>query len=330
LFRIRVDGYLPEVQVWQVGSSAASGEAAITPTFDDRRPRSLVLRAIFLVVGAGVFLILMGSMASALDAPDATGTVADTTEVVADTTEAVADSSDAVTDTTGTVADTTGTVADTTDAATGIVNDVATSAAGTTETVADVTRNVVGTAGRTVEGGVALLDGVVDGALAEASGSLDPVGASIDALLPGLGETADGISIPDLSPSDTTLDPAERSPGTGPSEPPSGSTGPRRRTLPGTAAITTTDVHLTPTGALRPDDPGGAVPGRPSDGGLPWPLDVAAAMLRGLAEAGGSGLVLWALIALLGLLPVLDDRWLRLVHPVSPRAPLVALDGRPG
>jgi hypothetical protein len=53
-------------------------------------------------------------------------------------------------------------------------------------------------------------------------------------------------------------------------------------------------------------------------------------MLRGLAEAGGSGLVLWALIALLGLLPVLDDRWLRLVHPVSPRAPLVALDGRPG
>jgi hypothetical protein len=53
-------------------------------------------------------------------------------------------------------------------------------------------------------------------------------------------------------------------------------------------------------------------------------------MLRGIPEAGGSSLVLWALIALLGLLPVLDDRWLRFVHPVPPHAPFVATSAPPG
>jgi hypothetical protein len=53
-------------------------------------------------------------------------------------------------------------------------------------------------------------------------------------------------------------------------------------------------------------------------------------MMRGLSEAGGPSLVLWALVALVGLLPVMDDRWLRFVRPATPRAPLVAQDGRPG
>jgi hypothetical protein len=57
---------------------------------------------------------------------------------------------------------------------------------------------------------------------------------------------------------------------------------------------------------------------------------MAAAMLRGIPGAGGSSLVLWALIALLGLLPVLDDRWLRFVRPVPPHAPFVATSDRPG
>jgi hypothetical protein len=50
--------------------------------------------------------------------------------------------------------------------------------------------------------------------------------------------------------------------------------------------------------------------------------------LSSLTEAGGMSLV-WAFLALLVLLPAMDERWLRLVRAVPAAAPLVP-DGRPG
>jgi hypothetical protein len=51
--------------------------------------------------------------------------------------------------------------------------------------------------------------------------------------------------------------------------------------------------------------------------------------LSSLTEAGGTSLV-WAFFALVALLAVAADRWLRLAHAVPPLAPFVAQDGRPG
>jgi hypothetical protein len=60
------------------------------------------------------------------------------------------------------------------------------------------------------------------------------------------------------------------------------------------------------------------------------PFGAAAAALSGASpEAGGTGLV-WAILALLVLIPAMGDRWLRLARGISPRAPFVALDGAPG
>jgi hypothetical protein len=89
-----------------------------------------------------------------------------------------------------------------------------------------------------------------------------------------------------------------------------------------------TNVHQASTSASRADA-GGAEPGPSPTGGLPFLLDAAAAALSSLTEAGGMSLV-WAIFALLVLLPAMDDRWLRFVRAVPPLAPLVAPDGRPG
>ncbi len=293
----------------------------------------------------------MASVASALDVPDATGLVGDVTDTVADTTDAVAGtatdtvlarrtvagSTDAVTDTAGNVvAQTTDVVADTTDAASGIVDRAATGATQTTELVGGVTRDLVGTAGGVIEDGVGLVDGIADTAVDDVSTTLDPVTNTIDGVVSGLDDwVSDGVvPIPDLNGTRSHPRPdrgvlrrpvlRRHPPARGTIRSPT-----QRGPVSGSAATTTTDVHLVPTDAPRPV-PGGAVPGRPSNGGLPSPLDVAAAMMRGLTEAGGPSLVLWALVALVGLLPVMDDRWLRFVRPATPRAPYVAQDGRPG
>jgi hypothetical protein len=385
------------MQVWQLEPSVMPDEPAAAASLHSR-PWRLVLRALLLTLSAGVFLILMASMASALDVPDATEVVGGTSDEVADTADTVTDTADTVagtadatdeadtSDTTGAVgntADAVGTttgavgntgdavdntagavgntagavgntagavadtttdvvgnttdaVGDTTDATTPIVHDAAAAAVGAAEVVGDLTPGVLGTAGGVVQDGVGLVDDVADGALDGVSTTLDPVTKTIGGVVDGLSDgVSDGaIPIPDLTAPDPIAVPSESPPGTDPSEPRTGSRGHHRSPIErgpvsGTAAIATTDVHLASTGALRPDA-GGAVPGRPSNGGLPSPLDVAAAALRGLPEAGGSSLVLWALVALVGLLPVLDDRWLRFVRPVSPRAPHVAQDGRPG
>jgi hypothetical protein len=311
------------MQVWPLDSSVLMDETAVTPSPDERRARRLALRAIFLVSGAGVFLVLMASMASALDVPDATEVVTDTTDAVADTTSGTTDA----------VADTTDVVAGTTEAASRIVNDAAAGATGTTGVVGDLTRDVVGTAGGVIEDGVALVDDVAGSGLGGVSSTLDPVTETIDGVVSGLGDGLGGIPIPDLTAPDPITAPTESPPETGSADTPTGSREHRspiqRGPVSGSAAITTTDVHLVPTDAQRPV-PGGDVPGRPSNAGLPSPLDVAAAMMRGLFEARGPSLVLWALVALVGLLPVMDDRWLRFVRPASPRAPHVAQDGRPG
>jgi hypothetical protein len=51
--------------------------------------------------------------------------------------------------------------------------------------------------------------------------------------------------------------------------------------------------------------------------------------LSSLTEAGGASLV-WAFFALVALLAVTGDRWLRLARAVPPLAPYVVQDGRPG
>jgi hypothetical protein len=89
-----------------------------------------------------------------------------------------------------------------------------------------------------------------------------------------------------------------------------------------------TNVHQASTSASRPDA-GGAEPGSVPLGGIPFPFDAAAAALSGIPEAGGTSLV-WAFLALLVLLPAMDDRWLRFILAAPPPAPLVAPDGRPG
>jgi hypothetical protein len=89
-----------------------------------------------------------------------------------------------------------------------------------------------------------------------------------------------------------------------------------------------TNVHQASTSASRPDV-GGTEPGPDPVGGIPFPLDAAAAALSGVPEVGGTSLV-WAFLALLVLLPAMDDRWLRFILAAPPHAPLVAPDGRPG
>ncbi|MBA3363287.1 MAG: hypothetical protein H0T07_02655 [Actinobacteria bacterium] len=54
-----------------------------------------------------------------------------------------------------------------------------------------------------------------------------------------------------------------------------------------------------------------------------------AAALRSLTEAGSTSLM-WAFLALLVLLPAMDNRQLRFVRAVQRPAPLLATDGRPG
>ncbi len=307
------------MQVWQLEPSVTPDDPATVATLHDSHPWRLVLRALLLTLTTGVFLILMASVASALDVPDATGVAGGATEGTTGTVAGTA---------TDTVADTTDAVTGTTGAATRVVDDAVAGAAGTAEVVGDLTRDVVGTAEGAVGDGVALVDDIADSALGGVSSTLDPVTKTIDGVVSGMGDGLSEVPIPDL----TAPDPIPIPP-TGSSEPATDPPGHRslieRGPVSGTAATTTTDVHLAQTDVLRAD-PGGAVPGLPSNGGFPSPLDVAAAAMRGLSEAGGSSLVLWALVALVGLLPVMDDRWLRFVRPVSPRAPLVALDGRPG
>jgi hypothetical protein len=274
----------------------------------------------------------------------ATDTVANTTDTVvgtatdtvADTTETVADTTDAVTDTAGNVvAQTTDVVADTSDAASGIVDRAATGATQTTELVGRATRDLVGPAGGVIEDGVGLVDGIADTAVDGVSTTLDPVTNTIDGVVSGLDDWVSGgvVPIPDVTAPDPIIVPTGSPPETGSPHTPTGSrehpSSILRGPVSGSAANMSTGVHLVPTDAPRPV-PGGAVPGRPSNGGLPSPLDVAAAMMRGLSEAGGPSLVLWALVALVGFLPVMDDRWLRFVRPALPRAPHVAQDGRPG
>ena len=53
------------------------------------------------------------------------------------------------------------------------------------------------------------------------------------------------------------------------------------------------------------------------------------AALRSLTEAGSTSLM-WAFLALLVLLPAMDNRQLRFVRAVQRPAPLLATDGRPG
>jgi len=293
---------------------------------------SVLARAILLVLGAGAFLILMSSAASALDIIDDTGLVGGTTDAVGETAGALGEAA-------------TGAVGDTTEAATGAIGDtteaISETAAGavdgtlgtvgeTSDAASGTVDALVGTAGDTLDAGTTLLRQVTDDTLTAVSGTVDTTTSALEDLVSGVSGVIDGslVPIPGPAPPDSGSDPTDPA-RSGPS-PPSSQGG--RFGLPevGSGVTDLFDLHLAPPDGVR-SDPGGATPGVPPSGRAPTPLDVAAAALRGLQEAGGSSLVLWGLLlALLGLLPVMDDRWLRFVRPVPPRAPFVASSDPPG
>jgi hypothetical protein len=246
----------------------------------------------------------------------ATGAVNDTTGTA---TDAVNDTTDAVSDTTGAV---TGTVNDTTDAVTGTATDAAGTATDAVGSVTDAAGDTVG----------ALTDAAGDtvGAL---GGSLTDPAETLGGVVDGL---VGGVDAGDIVPTSPDS-----------SGPPIGSTDPPKIAAPrgessnvpsplareSTRATVLqlslpTNVHQVSTSASRPDA-GGAQPGSVPLGGIPFPLDAAAAALSGVPEVGGTSLV-WAFLALLVLLPAMDDRWLRFILAAPPHSPLVAPDGRPG
>jgi hypothetical protein len=328
-----------------------------------RRAHRSILRALLLIIGTGVFLILLSSAASALDVPGSE-TVDATTEAVGDTTDTVGGTAGTTTgtaggtagtaggtagtatDTAGTVGGTAGTAGGTAGTATdtagetgsaieetaGAVTDVAGEAGSTIEETAGAVTDAVGeTTGAVIDVATDGLDataavlepavddpvGTISGTLADAAGAV-PTAASDPALVPDAG------LLDPLDPLDAvSSDPAKRTPLA--REARDGPSALRREAVHTTLLF---DVHAASVGASRPDT-GGSEPGPVPAGGLPFPLDAAAAALSSLTEAGGSSLV-WAFLALLVLLPAMDDRWLRFVRAAPPLAPLVAPDGRPG
>jgi hypothetical protein len=193
-------------------------------------------------------------------------------------------------------------VNDTAGSVTGTVNDTAGSVTGTVNDTAGVVTDAVGT-----------VDGVLD-----STGSLGD-------LVDGVVDTGTNV----VPPLPVAPDPATGS-GTDPTHPP-----PADGTRDAPSALrrdslhtTLPDFHPASAGVPRPDA-GGARPGAVPRDGLPFPLDAAAAALSSLTEAGGASLV-WAFFALVALLAVTGDRWLRLARAVPPLAPYVVQDGRPG
>jgi hypothetical protein len=302
--------------------------------FDRQHPWQLIGRAALLMIAAGVFLILMSSVASALDVPGA-DTVSDTagtaTDTVSDTagtaTDTAGTATDTVSDTAGTVSDTAGTAIDTAGTATDTVSDTAGTVGSVTGAIGDTAGGLTDAAGDAVG---TLTDTVGD--TAGTLGSLNPV-ESLGGVVDGL---VGGVDVGEVVPTS----PDGSDPPIGSTDPPT-TAAPRgeSRNVPSPLAHESmrttvlqpsvpTNVHQTSTSASRPDA-GGAEPGPVPVGGLPFPLDAAAAALSSLTEVGGTSLV-WAFLALLVLLPVMDDRWLRFVLAAPPHAPLVAPDGRPG
>jgi hypothetical protein len=215
-------------------------------------------------------------------------------DVVGTVTETV---DDAIGTVTAPVDDLIGTVTDTVDGAIGTVTD-------TVGTVTDAVTNTVGGVTDTVGGVVGTVT--------------DTVG--------GVGDVGESSPPPPAITSDPILEPAAS---TSRRAPPHGSPAvisalqhdPPNIVLP-------IDVHPASVGATSPDV-AGREPGPVLPRGLPSPLDAAAAALRTLHEAGGTSL-LWAFLALLVLLPSMDDRWLRFVRALQRPAPLLASNGRPG
>jgi hypothetical protein len=234
---------------------------------------------------------------------------------------------------TGTVSDTagsaTGTVSDTAGAATGTVSDTAGSA---TDAVGSVTGAVGDTAGAltdtagdtvgTATGAVGGTSGAISGSLLDPTESLGGIVGAVDVggVLPTSPDTPD----PPIGSTDTPTSATPRAESGNVPSPLAHES--MRATVVQPSLLT--NVHQASTSAPRPDA-GGAEPGAASAGGIPFLLDAAAAALSPLTEAGGTGLV-WAIFALLVLLPAMDDRWLRFVRAVPPHAAFVAQDGRPG
>jgi hypothetical protein len=263
----------------------------------------------------------------------ATDTVRDTTGTATDTagtaTDTVSDNAGTATDTAGTatdtVSDTAGTATDTAETASGTISGIADSAAGaattslgrvtgvvddglgsTTTTLGRVTGVVDDTRGGVtglVDDGLGGITRVVDDALGGAGGLLSTIDVPS---VPGLAEGNDVVAAP-------TND---------------GLSAVRHDAVRPSLTMAINDVHLATTGVSNAGA-GGAQPGPAPAGGIPFGPDAAAAASSSFNEAGGTGLV-WAILALLVLLPALDDRWLRFVRAALPRTPYVALDGRPG
>ena len=293
-------------------------EALSTGHFDRPHPRQLIFRAILLVIAAGVFLILMSSVASALDVAGA-DTVSDTAGTATDTvSDTAGTATDTVSDTAGTatdtVSDTAGTATDTVGSVTGAVGDAA---EGLTDAAGDTVGTVTGRVGDTA--------GAIGGSLTDPAESL---GAVVDDLV-GVVDVGGVVpTSPDQSdPSISTDPPTTATPRGEPRNVPSPLA---HESIRATVLLPSlpTDVHQASTSASRPDA-GGAEPGSVPVGGIPFPLGAAAAALSGIPEAGGTSLV-WAFLALIVLLPAMDDRWLRFILAAPPPAPLVAPDGRPG
>jgi hypothetical protein len=255
----------------------------------------------------------------------ATGAVGEATEAVGGTTEAVGEAA------TGAVGGITAAVDETTEAVGGITEATGDTVGALTGALGDTAGALTDAAGDTVgtlTGAVGETAGAIGGSLLDPTESLggvvDGLVGGVDVDVGGVVPTSPDIANPAIGSTDapTTAAPL---PVSGDAPSPLAHEAMRAPVL---QPSLPTNVHQVSTSASRPDA-GGAEPGPAPAGGLPFLLDAAAAALSSLTEAGGTGLV-WAILALLVLLPAMDGRWLRFVRAVPPHAAFVALDGRPG
>ncbi|HWL90528.1 MAG TPA: hypothetical protein VNP90_04110, partial [Actinomycetota bacterium] len=201
-------------------------------------------------------------------------------------------------------------VTDTVQSTTGTVTDTVQS---TTGTVTDTVESTTGTVGETVDGTLGTVGETVDG-------TLGTVGGPTDAGVPGLPPLPPVTSDPIIGRANATTS-GSTADGTR-----TGVSSPQRVPLNIVLAV---DVQAASARAAPPDVARGTEPGPSPSGRLPSPFDAATAASRSHAEAGATS-VMWALLALLVLLPAMDDRWLQFVHAVQRSGAILAPDGRPG
>ena len=297
-FQLGPDGYGPIVHMDYVGCEENPTHVVATSQVEPlRRSHRSALRALLVMICAGVFLLLLSTAASALDVPDVGETVDSTTGTVSDT----------VVETTGTVSDTAGAATNTVDGTLGTVDETVGGTLGTVDetTVDETVDGTLGTVDETVDGTLGTVDETVDGTLGTVDETVGGTLGTVDETVGGTLGTVDGAT------------------GTGiPGAPPLLLVTPDPVIGLADAAASGSAAGGTRTSVPAPQR-------HPLNTALAMDVHAAAAALNSLTEAGSTSLM-WAFLALLVLLPAMDNRQLRFVRAVQRPAPLLATDGRPG